>query len=255
MMRRNRENGFTLIELLIVIAIIAILAAILFPVFATAREKGRQTACLNNEKQMATAMLMYTQDADETLPQCNLGGGGGISWDTEIAPYVKMGVQNSAPGSNYNYNAVLGNSEPWAVCPDDSLTHMQGSSIVSPIRSYAMIQQVQSGGVGWRGSSGQALSQIPVPDRTLMLVEYYWFQNIAGWWNWTHCDCPAMQYGDNSGTYTPGNHSGGWNYVFCDGHAKWLKPEQTIGSAGQLICPNANQNPGPQGMWTIDQND
>ena len=47
-----QRRGFTLIELLVVIAIIAILAAILFPVFAQAREKARQTFCLNNTKQI-----------------------------------------------------------------------------------------------------------------------------------------------------------------------------------------------------------
>lgn len=62
----NRK-GFTLIELLVVIAIIAILAAILFPVFAQAREKARQTSCLSNTKQIATSILMYAQDYDETL--------------------------------------------------------------------------------------------------------------------------------------------------------------------------------------------
>jgi prepilin-type N-terminal cleavage/methylation domain-containing protein len=60
--------GFTLIELLVVIAIIAILAAILFPVFAKAREKARQTTCMNNQKQIATAMQLYAQDHDEILP-------------------------------------------------------------------------------------------------------------------------------------------------------------------------------------------
>jgi prepilin-type N-terminal cleavage/methylation domain-containing protein/prepilin-type processing-associated H-X9-DG protein len=63
----RQRAGFTLIELLVVIAIIAILAAILFPVFAQAREKARQTACLSNEKQIGTAMLMYAQDYDENL--------------------------------------------------------------------------------------------------------------------------------------------------------------------------------------------
>jgi prepilin-type N-terminal cleavage/methylation domain-containing protein/prepilin-type processing-associated H-X9-DG protein len=63
-----RAKGFTLIELLVVIAIIAILAAILFPVFAKAREKARQTTCLNNQKQAATALLMYAQDHEEMLP-------------------------------------------------------------------------------------------------------------------------------------------------------------------------------------------
>lgn len=63
-----KRLGFTLIELLVVIAIIAILAAILFPVFAKAREKARQTACTNNQRQMVTAIQMYTQDHDELLP-------------------------------------------------------------------------------------------------------------------------------------------------------------------------------------------
>jgi prepilin-type N-terminal cleavage/methylation domain-containing protein len=64
----RRRHGFTLIELLVVIAIIAILAAILFPVFAQAREKARQSACLSNMKQVGTALMMYAQDYDETLP-------------------------------------------------------------------------------------------------------------------------------------------------------------------------------------------
>ena len=62
------RRGFTLIELLVVIAIIAILAAILFPVFAKAREKARQTSCLNNVKQLTLAMMQYAQDHDERWP-------------------------------------------------------------------------------------------------------------------------------------------------------------------------------------------
>ena len=62
------KRGFTLIELLVVIAIIAILAAILFPVFSKAREKARQTQCMNNQRQLAIAISMYTQENEETLP-------------------------------------------------------------------------------------------------------------------------------------------------------------------------------------------
>ncbi len=65
------SGAFTLIELLVVIAIIAILAAILFPVFAQAREKARQTSCLNNVKQMTLGLIMYTQDYDETWPRAD----------------------------------------------------------------------------------------------------------------------------------------------------------------------------------------
>src|SRR5262249_39252102 len=61
-----QRRGFTLIELLGVIAIIALLAAILFPVFARAREAAPKTACLSNANQLAKATSMYVQDYDET---------------------------------------------------------------------------------------------------------------------------------------------------------------------------------------------
>jgi prepilin-type N-terminal cleavage/methylation domain-containing protein/prepilin-type processing-associated H-X9-DG protein len=65
------KKGFTLIELLVVIAIIAILAAILFPVFATAREKARQAACVSNLRQLGMAWMQYNQDYDECFPPRN----------------------------------------------------------------------------------------------------------------------------------------------------------------------------------------
>ena len=63
-----KRRGFTLIELLVVIAIIAILASILFPVFAQARESARSTACISNQKQIGTSLMMYLQDYDDEYP-------------------------------------------------------------------------------------------------------------------------------------------------------------------------------------------
>src|SRR3990172_12734890 len=75
----RRRQGFTLIELLVVIAIIAILAAILFPVFARARENARKSSCQSNHKQIGVAVMMYSQDYDETMPIYNYTGASGLS--------------------------------------------------------------------------------------------------------------------------------------------------------------------------------
>ncbi|MGQ9657213.1 MAG: type II secretion system protein [Fimbriimonadales bacterium] len=87
------KRGFTLIELLVVIAIIAILAAILFPVFARARESARTTSCLSNVRQIATGIMMYLQDYDETYPAAtNISRAFNTQWPqlrTLIQPYVK----------------------------------------------------------------------------------------------------------------------------------------------------------------------
>jgi prepilin-type processing-associated H-X9-DG protein len=91
-----------LIELLVVIAIIAILAAILFPVFAKAREKARQTTCLNNQKQIVTATLMYAQDHEELLPGLTVWGD--INLDKGILMCQTAG--NRVPIA-YVYNALI----------------------------------------------------------------------------------------------------------------------------------------------------
>lgn len=101
------QSGFTLIELLVVIAIVAILAAILFPVFAKAREKSRQTACMNNQRQIVTAINMYAQDHQETFPP-DPGTG---SWAALLSPTVYDCPTSSWKGTvaapDYGVNGYL----------------------------------------------------------------------------------------------------------------------------------------------------
>ncbi len=97
------RKGFTLIELLVVIAIIAILAAILFPVFAKAREKARMTSCLNNEKQIVTAALMYAQDNNELLPDtATFWGSVNLDRGVLICPTLGTKIANG-----YDYNSLV----------------------------------------------------------------------------------------------------------------------------------------------------
>ncbi|MBI4028721.1 MAG: type II secretion system protein [Verrucomicrobia bacterium] len=69
------HNGFTLIELLVVVAIISILAALLMPALKNARESGRRVACLNNMKQLITAVHIYAGDYNGYLPDGGVGTG------------------------------------------------------------------------------------------------------------------------------------------------------------------------------------
>lgn len=97
------KKGFTLIELLVVIAIIAILAAILFPVFSKAREKARQTKCTSNQRQIALAMMIFTQEDEETLPEATAD-----MWQKmNISGKVLTCPDNSKLANGYGYNEKL----------------------------------------------------------------------------------------------------------------------------------------------------
>ena len=80
-------HGFTLIEVLLAIAIVALLLALLFPVFAKVQEKGRSTVCLSSLRQIGMAVSLYTSDNDDQFPL----GGNQIDFLTEsdvVAPAI-----------------------------------------------------------------------------------------------------------------------------------------------------------------------
>jgi prepilin-type N-terminal cleavage/methylation domain-containing protein len=113
------RRGFTLIELLVVIAIIAILAAILFPVFASAKESAKRTSCLSNAKQIGHAWTLYLGDYDDTLIPLNdfSGPPENHGWTNKMNPYSRTKTRNDlgvyrCPSSRYQYGFI---ASAWAM--------------------------------------------------------------------------------------------------------------------------------------------
>jgi prepilin-type N-terminal cleavage/methylation domain-containing protein/prepilin-type processing-associated H-X9-DG protein len=221
-----RKHGFTLIELLVVIAIIAILAAILFPVFAQAREKARASTCLSNTKQIGTAIMMYTQDYDETLPEYwddNVKATPNPNplgyWHNRIHPYVK------------NYQVFLC---PSAQSRDERLIDTgEGTPAQRKDRRWQ-----GSGSYGWNywylgAWPGQifTLAMVTAPAETIAVGESTRLKNPGVIYPAPHCEgTPSWSAAIKSEkdrlsfwTQFAARHQDGNNLVFVDGHAKWYK--------------------------------
>jgi prepilin-type N-terminal cleavage/methylation domain-containing protein/prepilin-type processing-associated H-X9-DG protein len=207
----NNRHGFTLIELLVVIAIIALLAAILFPVFAQAREKARQTTCLSNLRQLGTAVQMYVQDYDETLPgvtdgNAGVGQAGGWMYYTAFPAFDTPRSYDPARSSLFPYVK----STQLFVCPADGDGRRSGNSYAY---NGCLIQAPFV--VGF--NRGRALAAIDAPaERALLLEE-------------ARDDGPG-RYGTDDGFFNlpVGNvlttrHQGGSVVLFTDGHTKYRK--------------------------------
>ncbi|MEA3403986.1 MAG: DUF1559 domain-containing protein [Armatimonadota bacterium] len=212
------RRGFTLIELLVVIAIIAILAAILFPVFARAREKARQASCLSNLKQCGLAIQMYASDYDERLPKyyryMYLGGSRYLWWWGDmLQPYIK------------NYQLLE--------CPSDAwyYTYLRPPNLPNPlVCSYAFNNCAHDVNHNYIGKLGdEKLAQIDKPAETIILVDSRTSEIYTGGSRDYHL-VDVIDHGQYSRVAL--RHNEGFNAVFCDGHAKWLRQSQP-------------------GMWTI----
>jgi len=186
--------------------IIAILAAILFPVFAKAREKARQSSCLSNVKQLALAALSYAQDYDELLPASYRPGGGEIYWTGNINPYIKNTQIFRCPSLNI---------------PE---TFWNGSQMAYGWNYYYLT--LQAGAVAYGGATTN-LGQVRSPAETVMLGDGPSCQTMATGTLYYPDIYPgsrinAMGYVINgTNNYFPNlRHNDLANIAFVDGHAK-----------------------------------
>src|SRR5213593_584728 len=96
------RHAFTLIELLVVIAIIAILASMLLPALSRAKEKGQQTVCRSNLKQLALAFKLYTPDNNDTFPSCASQS----QFDAQLEDWIWWNVKRKPPFEDPQGSAI-----------------------------------------------------------------------------------------------------------------------------------------------------
>lgn len=221
--------AFTLVELLVVVAILSLLAALLFPVFDRAREKGRQAACLSNLRQIGMAFAMYGSDWDERFPdrrdlKISLGyrPWGGAIWPPSdpragwarlaLQPYLRAtgvfgcaslaGVFGGTPMVEQTAEGETTRYWMWRFDRADSVVSLDnfwGKTVDGAVGDLQMAANPQAG-----NPSG--------PADVELCVDPYFPKTIPS--------VPGRLKGRAV-------HMGGRDRLFVDGHVKWMRDPRT----------------------------
>ncbi len=226
-----RPSAFTLIELLVVIALVALVAALLLPVPAGAREQARRSSCAGNLRLLAVATLSYARDWDGRLP---------IRWHADntafrvpsmVYPYVTDARVFECPThSASRSHADIGSYALSYTWPGGSPAHPGNCDATTPCpvcgrtcaRNYLPFDHYV----------GHALTEMEAPGETVMIYE---FEHSGGS---DHDGGVHSYYEARAADGSYHFHNGGNNYAFLDGHVKWA------GSmAAGYWTPSADDNP------------
>lgn len=231
---RPGRAAFTLIELLVVIAIIAILAAILLPVLSKATERARITQCKSNEHQLSLATIMYANDYQDKLPDCQHLG----VWVWDMSAYVISNLLQNAsrqdmfycPNEYYLYNSATPNA--WQAFTTSS----------TPPQPYIVT------GYFWLFPNSQAWSALPEFSGVTKLTTHKPNASIAD----TEVITDATLFLNGLGgryyvgiaaaggsvvrsAHLNGSLPSGGNIMFLDGHVDWRNFQQMT----NLVLPSS----------------
>ena len=270
---RQGARGFTLIELLVVIAIIAILAGLLLPVLAKAKEKGKRTVCISNLKQWSLAQSLYVDENNQIypmtkIPNGTLGAAGGYnednpSWtdlfDFEVQsppqgrdawfnalpryvasdPLYAYAIQNGSSGKDY-YN----NGRNIFKCP---------TAVIDPLVNINIRVAFQYGmnskGLDQQPSSVTHLKEnmIASPSKFVMFTEGRTLIGETPFYGNTQKETDICKPQVYTTDFTS-RHSTGGTITFSDGHAQWYRYDYVVMNAGAKAA-----DPGrPDIQWAAD---
>ena len=226
----RRSAGFTLVEILVVLAILGLLSAILFPVFARVREEGRRTTCENNLHQIGLALQQYTSDnngiypaltgVDHFTPQ---GDGVELKWSDMIQLYLKSTSVFDCATHTERYPA--GCEPPYAGPMFEEITG-------DYLYDWYRIPNAQ-------GKTSDEIKRemlVQLPAQTALVHDAGWIGEEKS----LHY-LQATEKEDALGGHIcyHSAHNGGANFLFADGHVQWLS-----------VAQQANHSPFPLAPWS-----